>query len=73
MASPMKAVHNKEKSVPEEVQFMIQAVLVKLASITINENLRHFLKSVPENAEGLSWRITALHDFKVICHGGRQQ
>ena len=44
--------HNK-KSVPREVWFTNQAALVKLTSIIVNNDLRCFLKSVPENVEGM--------------------
>ena len=63
----MKAVYNK-KSVPKEAWFTNQAALVKLTSIIVNDDLRCFLKSVPENVEGMSWRFTALHDFNPITY-----
>ena len=67
MALPMKPDYNK-KSTPEEMRFMIQAVLVKLTSVAINNNLGHFLKSLPENAEGMFWRFAAPHHFKPITN-----
>ena len=65
MASPMKPVYNK-KSAPEEMWFMVQAVLVKLTSITINNNSGCFLKSLRENAEGMFWGFAAPHHFKPV-------
>ena len=65
MASPMKLVYNK-KSAPEEMRFTIQAVVVKLTSIIINNNSGCFLKSLPENAEGMFWGFAAPHHFKPV-------
>ena len=65
MASPMKPVYNK-KSAPEEMWFTIQAVLVKLTSIIINNQSGHFLKSLPENTEGMFWGFAGLHHFKPV-------
>ena len=67
MALPMKLLYN-EKSAPEEMWFTIQAVLVNLTSIVINNNSGRFLKSLPENAEGMFWRFTAPHHFKPITN-----
>ena len=69
MTSPMKPVHNK-KSAPEEKWFMIQAVLVKLTSISVvvNNNSGPFLKSLPKNAEGMFWGFAAPHHFKPITN-----
>ena len=67
MVSPMKAVHNK-KSVPKEVWLTIQAELVQGAGIIVNDDLRCFLKSLVENVKGMSWRFTALHDFKPFTY-----
>ena len=49
--------------------FTIQAVLVKLTSTVINNNLWRFLKSLPENAEGMFWGFAAPHHFKPITNG----
>ena len=65
MASPMKPVYNK-KSAPEEMWFTIQTVLVKLTSIIRNNNSGRFLKSLPENAEGMFWGFIAPHHFKPV-------
>ena len=67
MASLMKPVYSK-KSAPKEMWFTIQAVLVKLTSIVINNNLGRFLKSLPENAEGMFWGFAAPHHFKPITN-----
>ena len=67
MASPMKVVYNK-KSVPKVVRLTIQAELVQFAGIIVNNDLRCFLKSMAENVKGMSWRFTALHDFKPITY-----
>ena len=67
MPSPMKSVYN-EKSAPEEMWFTIQAVLVKLTSVVINNNLGCFLKSLPENAEGMFWGFAAPHHFKPVTN-----
>ena len=67
MASLMKPVYSK-KNAPEEMWFTIQAVLVKLTSIVINNNLWRFLKSLPENAEGMFWGFAAPHHFKPITN-----
>ena len=73
MASPMKQVHN-EKSAPEEMRFTIQAVLVKLTSVVINNHSGRFLKSLLENAEGMFLGFAALHHFKPNnkYHGGQK-
>ena len=63
MALPMKPVYS-EKSAPKEMWFTIQAVLMKLTSIVMNNNSGRFLKSLSENAEGMFWRFAALHHFK---------
>ena len=49
---------------------MIQAELVQFAGIIVNDDLRCFLKSIymAENIKGMSWRFTALHDFKPITY-----
>ena len=65
MASPMKPVYNK-KSAPEEMWFTVQTVLVKLTSITINNNSGCFLKSLQENAEGMFWGVAAPYHFKPV-------
>ena len=67
MALPMKPVH-KKKSAPEEMRFTIQAVLVKLTSIVINNHSGCFLKSLPENAEGMFLGFAAPHQFKPITN-----
>ena len=67
MASPMKLVYNK-KNAPEEMWFMIQAVLVKLTSIIINNQSGCFLKFLPENAEGMFRGFAAPHYFKPITN-----
>ena len=67
MASPLKAIH-KKKSVPKKVWLTIQAELVEFAGIIVNDDLRCFLKSMAENVKGVSWRFTALHDFKLITY-----
>ena len=67
MALPMKLLYNK-KSAPEEMWFTIQAVLVNLTSIVINNNSGQFLKSLPENAEGMFWRFAAPHHFRPITN-----
>ena len=55
MGLPMKAVHNKN-SVPKEVWFMIQAELIEFANIIVDNDLRCFMKFVPENVGWMSWR-----------------
>ena len=67
MALPMKPVYN-EKSAPKEMWFTIQAVLVKLTSVIINNNLGRFLKSLLENAEGMFWGFVTPHHFKPITN-----
>ena len=40
--------------------------MVKLTSVVINNNLGHFLKSLPKNAEGMFQGFAAPHHFKPI-------
>ena len=64
----MASLMNNEKIAPEKMRFTIQVVLVKLTSVVINNNLEHFLKSLPENAERMFWGFTAPHHFKPITN-----
>ena len=41
---------------------------MQFAGIIVNDDLRCFLKSMAENVKGMSWRFTALHDFKPITY-----